>query len=151
MKRNFTRLVKIISMILALGAVFGIGANALAAEAVQPRANNYINDAKASISAIGSGKVKISFTVTGTGVMDEIGVSSIIVYESTDQTNWTGVAMYPYNTNPNLVAFNTTTLSSSVTYSGVAGRYYKAYVCFWAGNSGVGDSTYQWTSIVKAS
>lgn len=82
--------------------------------------------------------------------MGEIGVSGLIVYESTDQTNWSTVGYYNYNTHSNLIAYNTQVFNASLTRTGVAGRYYKAQVNFWAGNGGTGDSCIVTTSIVRA-
>ena len=148
MEKMYT--VKMLALILALTLLMPLGGNALAAEMGQSRVNNYINYCSATIKALGNGRVQVSFSVIGTGVMDEIGVSSILLYTSTDQTNWSVAAVYPYNLNPSLVGLHTTSLSSSVSHGGVAGQYYKAYLCFWAGNDGVGEEYYKWTSVVRA-
>jgi hypothetical protein len=49
-----------------------------------------------------------------------------------------------------MLGYNDYYHSAHVEYSGTIGRYYKAYVCVWAGQDGEGDSRYFWTSPVKA-
>lgn len=34
-----------------------------------------------------------------------------------------------------------------VSYQGIAGKYYKAYVCIWAGKNGSGDTRYMWATM----
>ena len=82
--------------------------------------------------------------------MDDIGALSIQIFESTDNTNWTWVETYTNGTNPSLLAHNSYYHQSYVEYQGVIGRYYKAYVCIWAGKDGGGDTRYFWTGPVKA-
>ena len=141
---------KLVAMILVIGAIFSLGANALAGEVAQPYANNSIDNCSASIAALGSGKLKITLRLAATAVMGQLGVSGMIVYESTDQTNWSTVGYYTYNTHSNLIAYNASNFFASLTQTGVAGRYYKAQVNFWAGNGGTGDSWIFTTSVVRA-
>ena len=82
--------------------------------------------------------------------MDEIGVLSIKLYESTDNSTWTRVKTYSYENYSSMLAYDDYVHSSCVSYQGVAGRYYKAYVCIWAGKNGGGDTRYMWTSSKKA-
>ena len=150
MKNISARLTKIIAIFLAFAMFFSFGTSVLAAEEVRPYANDYIRDAYASMSAQGNGKLAISLSLAATAVMGQLGVSGMIVYESTDQTNWSTVGYYTYNTHSNLIAYNTQFFNATLTQNGVAGRYYKAQVSFWAGNGGTGDSRIVTTSIVRA-
>ena len=150
MKKCKAKYLKIVTMILVFVMLLTPGFNALAAETDQTRASDYIRKSTASITAKGNGKMEISLRLTATAVMGQLGVSSMIVYESTDQTNWSTVGYYTYNTHANLIAYNTSNFAATLTQNGVAGRYYKAQVCFWAGNGTDGSSRYIWTSVVRA-
>lgn len=82
--------------------------------------------------------------------MDEIGSLSIQLYESTDNETWTWVKTFKYSDYPDMPVYNHYTHSAHVEYAGTIGRYYKAYVCVWAGENGAGDTRCFWTSPVKA-
>ena len=90
------------------------------------------------------------FNVMGTGTMDEIGVLSIMLYESTNQSTWTRVKTYSHENYASMLEENDYYHCSYVSYQGTAGKYYKAYVCIWAGKDGSGDTRYMWTSVERA-
>ena len=74
----------------------------------------------------------------------------ITLKESKDNSTWTTVKTFTKSGTPSLMGYNTDYHSGHVTYQGVAGRYYKAYVCVWGGDNGAGDNRYFWTSVKKA-
>lgn len=117
---------------------------------ISPLANSYVSSFDVSSSAIGAGRVTISFDVYGTNSWD-LGVKTIEVYESVNNVDWYWVRTYSSSTFTNMIGHNVMEHHSSVTYYGIAGRYYKAYVCVWGGDedAGVGDSEYVWTGVVK--
>ena len=82
--------------------------------------------------------------------MDEIGTLVIQVYESKDNENWTWVKSYSHDTSSGMLGYDKVYHSGYVEYSGTIGRYYKAYVCIWAGKDGAGDTRYMWTQPKKA-
>jgi len=49
----------------------------------------------------------------------------------------------PYNSY-GMLAYDDYYHSSHVSYQGVSTRQYKAYICFWAGKNGSGDTRYMW-------
>jgi hypothetical protein len=49
-----------------------------------------------------------------------------------------------------MLGYNNYYHDGHVEYSGTIGRYYKAYVCVWAGKNGDGDTRYFWTPSEKA-
>ena len=83
--------------------------------------------------------------------MDELGTLNIKIYESTDGENWTWVDTYKHDTTSGMLGYNKVYHSGHVDYQGTIGRYYKAYVCIWAGKDGTGDTRYMWTDIQRAS
>lgn len=120
------------------------------AETIQPRASAYLSSYEASINPVGNGKVRVYYSVDGTRYIDELGVMRITLKESTDKSTWTTVKTFTSTGTPSLMSYNSATHSGYVTYQGVAGRYYKAYVCVWGGDNGAGDNRYFWTSVKQA-
>ena len=82
--------------------------------------------------------------------MDEIGALEIYLYESKDNENWTWVKTFEHQDYTDMLEYNDYMYMSQVEYNGTIGRYYKAYVCVWAGKDGDGDTRYFWTPAVKA-
>ena len=113
---------------------------------VQPRASDYLSSYNAYVYLPGTGEVRVYFNVEGTNYMDELGALSISIYESTDGTNWTWKKTFTHDSTPGMLSYNDDYHSGYVSYSGVAGRYYKAYVCIWGGKDGKGDTRYFYTS-----
>jgi len=139
-----------LALFLALALLTPLGTVSMAAEMGQSRASDYISYYRGYIYAMGSGKLEIEFTIDGMDDMDEIGALSIKLYESTDKSNWTLVKTYSPENYTNMLIEDDWSHSSCVSYNGIVGRYYKAYVGFWAGRNGGGDARYMWTTIRKA-
>ena len=118
--------------------------------AVEPRASDYLEAYSAYVYPAGWGKVQVWFNVDGTDDMDEIGALEIQLYESRDNETWTWVKTYQFSDYPDMLEYNDFTHMSHVEYNGTIGRYYKAYVCVWAGKDGDGDSRTFWTPAEKA-
>ena len=118
--------------------------------AVESRASYYLSTYGAYVYPAGWGKVQVWFEVQGTNDMDEIGALEIMIYESKDNENWYWVDTYRHTDYPNMLANNDYFYTSHVEYTGTMGRYYKAYVCVWAGKNGDGDTRYFWTSVKRA-
>lgn len=142
-------LLKLVALILIV-AIIPTGASAATATTVEPRASDYLTSYSAYTYPAGAGKVQVYFEVTGDTYMDDIGSLSIRIYESTDNSTWTCVKTFKHTDNSNILGHNAYYHASHVTYQGVAGRYYKATVCIWAGKDGGGDSRYYYTSAKKA-
>ena len=117
---------------------------------VIPRASYYLDSYNTYIYPAALGKIQVWFSVTGVNYMDDIGVLSIKLYESTDNETWTWVKSYTNGDTPSLLGHNDYYYSGHVEYRGTIGRYYKAYVCIWAGKDGDGDTRYMWTQPKKA-
>ena len=138
-------LFKLTILIVVVALVCPVGVNA-----VEPRASDYLHMYSAYIYPAGWGKVQVWFDVDGTGYMDEIGALEIYLYESKDNENWTWVKTFEHQDYSDMLEYNDYTYMSHVEYNGTIGRYYKAYVCVWAGKDGDGDSRYFWTPTEKA-
>lgn len=142
-------LMRIVIILLFLALIVPIGADASNIE-ISPRASYYLDYYNTYIYNAAFGKMQVYFDVTGVEYMDEIGALTIQIYESTDNQNWTWVKTYRHDTTSGMLGHNEVYYSSHVDYSGTIGRYYKAYVCIWAGKDGDGDTRYYWTDVKKA-
>lgn len=140
----------IIILILIVSLLTPCYASAATVETVQPCASNYLTSYTAYICAMGSGKLEIWYDVMGTGDMDEIGVLSIRLYESTDNSTWKWVKTFSHESYSTMLADDDWYHCSYVSYQGTAGKYYKAYVGIWAGKNGSGDTRYMWTPVERA-
>ena len=138
-------LLKVVALILIVACVFPISALA-----VEPRASDYLSIYSAYIYPAGWGKVQVWFDVNGTNDMDEIGALEIQIFESRDNETWYWVDTYTYNDHPGMLVYNDYAHTGHIEYNGTIGRYYKAYVCVWAGKNGNGDTRYFWTNTEKA-
>ena len=133
--------IRIIAFLMIMVMIFPVGASAV----VQPRASAYLDSYNAYVYLPGNGEVQVYFNVQGTNTMDELGALSIKIYESTDGTNWTWKKTFTHDSTSGMLSYNDDFHMSHVTYNGVAGRYYKAYVCIWGDKDGQGDTRYFWT------
>ncbi len=116
----------------------------------QPRASYYLSSYNAYVYLPGDGEVRVYFNVQGTDDMDELGALFIQLYEcSTNSSNlndWEWVKSFAHDKNPGMLGHDDYYHSGYISYQGTPGKYYKAYVCVWAGKDGDGDTRYFWTS-----
>ena len=147
---NKTRSVIIRLVAIMLVLVLVVPASAAAVEPVQPRASYYLSSYNSYVYPAGSGRVQVWFTVRGTDYMDEIGTVRISRYDSTDNNTWTWKRTYTHDSTSSMLGYNDYIHEGHVDYQGIGGRYYKAYVCVWAGENGSGDTRYFWTSARQA-
>ena len=143
--RHTTSAIRLIALLLILSLT--IPAYATGANTVQPRASAYLDNYGAYVYLPGTGEVQVYFNVMGTRLMDELGALSIAIYESTDGVNWTWKDTFKHDQTPGMLSYNDYYHSGYVSYDGIRGRYYKAYVCIWGGKDGDGDTRYFWTSV----
>ena len=136
---------RVIAIILIALCIFPINVMA-----IEPRASDYLTAYSAYIYPAGWGKVQVWFDVDGTNDMDEIGALNIQLHESKDNETWSWVETFHFSDYPDMLGYNDYSHMGHVEYNGTIGRYYKAYVCVWAGKDGDGDARYFWTPVVKA-
>ncbi len=140
------RIVKLFALFLTL--VFLIPTTTFAAEPEQlmPRASYYLMGYQTYVCPVGNGEVQVWYDVIGAGTQDELGTLRIMIYESSDNQNFTWKKTFLHEDYSSMLAYNTSSHMSYVSYQGTAGKYYKAYVCIWGGKDGKGDTRYLWTS-----
>lgn len=140
-----SRAFRIVALVLALVLILPVGTMA-----VEPRSSLYLDAYSAYVYPAGWGKVQVWVEVDGTNYMDEIGALEIRLYESKDNATWTWLKTFDYTDYSDMLGYNDYSHVGHVEYSGTIGRYYKAYVCVWAGKNGAGDTRYFWTNSEKA-
>lgn len=149
MLANDNALRRVLAMAIAFMLIIS-SVSLVLATPVNPRASDYLDSYNTYLYNAAFGKIQVYFDVTGVYYMDEIGALTIKIYESTDNQNWTWVKTYTNGDTPSMLGYNKVYYSSHVDYQGTIGRYYKAYVCIWAGKNGDGDTRYYWTQTQKA-
>ena len=144
-----TRAIVAYVVLLLMVASLALPCVAYAAEegSVQPYASQYLTSYSAYVYITSANQVQVWFDVMGTGDMDEIGTLSIKIYESSNGTTWTRVKTFSHEDYSAMLGYDDYYHSGHVSYQGSAGKQYKAYVCFWAGKNGSGDTRYMWTSV----
>ena len=148
MERKTNRFfIKVIAATLALILFAPINVQAAVPETVLPMASAYLAAYTSYICAMGEGELQVWFSVTGTGTQEYIGALTIRLYESSDNENWTWVQSFRHTDNSNMLAQNTYAHMNFVSYQGIPGRYYKAYVTIWGGPDDCGDARYIWTPV----
>ena len=142
-------LVKFIAIALVISLCAPIGAQAAMPETVQPMASAYLADYTAYICAMGGGNLEIWWEVCGTRIWADIGVLTIYLSESTDNSNFYWVKTFAFTDYPHMLLHDDYFSMDCVSYEGVPGRYYKAYVQVWAGPEDGGDQRYIWTPVER--
>lgn len=138
-------LVKIIALLVIISLITPCAVNASTVDYSQPYASKYLSVYSAYVYVTNSGEVQVWFDVMGTGTMDEIGSLSIMLYESSDGTNWTLVKTFLHDSTSDMLFEDDYYVSSHVSWAnGSTSKQYKAYVCVWAGKNGSGDTRYFW-------
>ena len=145
MNKRKPSLIKATIFLLIVVLVCPVNANA-----VETRASDYLSGYTAYIYPAGWGKVQVWVTVDSVDIMDEIGALEIQLYESKDNETWSWVKTFQYPDYSGMLGYNDFAHTGHVEYNGTIGRYYKAYVCIWAGQNGDGDTRYFWTTPKKA-
>jgi hypothetical protein len=95
------------------------------------------------------GEVIIEFEVDGTGRMDLVGSSYIVIQEKSGST-WKGVSTYFGSVSNGMLDDNAFSHIGSITYAGTLGKEYRALVTIYAEGSAGDDSRTVTTNTVTA-
>ena len=131
---------RIVSIILALICCLSLFTPIASAEG-----SLYIGCYLAGMTAGNNGQVTITFQITGTETMDQIGAISIALYKDGKE-----VKTYSYTSTSGMMAYNTYVHGNEYTYNGVVGSSYFAYIMFQAGKNGDWDNRTAQTKTVVA-
>ena len=148
--RKRTIFVQFVACMLVMAMVVPVSVSAAVPETVMPCASDYLMCYTAYICAMGNGDLEIWFEVTGTDTQEYLGVTTIFLYESTDNVNWYRVDTFSHADYDQMLLTNEWDVMDYVPYEGVVGRYYKAYVGIWGGPDDTGDARYIWTPVERA-
>ena len=127
---------------LALVLVFCFSFIAPVADA---RGSLFIGNYTTSMSTGSNGNVTVWFQITGTGMMDQIGSTKVTIIE-----NGTEIKTYHHTSTPGMMGYNKGFHGSSITYSGIPGRTYRAHVTYQCGKDGDWDNRSMGTNTVTA-
>lgn len=136
--------IKLVSLILILTLVTPCAAMAAEPDVLHPMASNYLTAYNTYICNMEDGEIQIWYEVVGKGMMDEIGVLSIMLYEVNSDDSLTWVKTFLHEDYSSMLETNDNYIYSHVSYQGSSSKTYKAYVCIWAGKNGGGDTRYMW-------
>lgn len=135
---------------LVLCAGLTVPAWAADTEEIAPRrASDYLTYYAAYALTAPNGGVVIEFEVEGTGRMDLVGASYIVVQEKVG-TKWIGVSTYLGSTSNGMLSGNDYSHIGSITYQGTPGKEYRALATVYAENSSGDDSRTIITNSVTA-
>lgn len=140
------QLIKYVSWILVFSLLLIIPTYAVEGKAIE--ASDYFSYTNAFLSKVSGTTFKINFHVTGTGTMDEIGVSYIQLQVSSNNSSWSPVKSFYKSSTANMIDYNSSIHADDITYTGTTGMYYRAYVEFYAmDDTGSGYKSYTTSSI----
>lgn len=146
MKKYFGRKLFCLLLAVCLIGTMIVPAFAAGSEPSQPFASAYLSRYMAYVYPAGGGVVQVWYDAAGTMDVDYLGSLIIQLFESTDGTNFNWVTTFTSSNYPSMMGYKTSYHCSHVTYNGVPGRYYKAYVNIYAGPAEGGTSRYFWTT-----
>lgn len=151
MKVNGNKMLRnIISSILVMFLLVPCNISATEIDTAVPYASDYLSLYSAYVYVTSSGEVQVWFEVMGTGDMDEIGSLAIMLYDTTDDSNWKLLKTFLHDKTDGMLFYDDYYVSSHVSWTGGStSKHYKAYVCVWAGKDGDGDTRYFWANQVN--
>lgn len=146
--KRFTRAVCVI-LIVALMAAVPVYAD----DGIAPCSSSFFMRYDTYLYAVSSTttttRFQVVFDVTGTGIMDEIGVNYIEIQRSSDGQNWTVMRTCTPANYSQMIDYDTHSHVDYISYTGTKGYYYRAYVEFYAKNSTGQGSMSDWTPIYQ--
>lgn len=143
------KLTRFVCMILVCSLLLAVPAQA--ATVVEPRGSAFFSAYGTDLYKASTTSFEIWFDVdANASTMQELGVTEIIVYRSTDQQTWRKMKTYTPDEYPEMLDYNTGSYAGYVTYNyATTGCYYTAYITFYAKNStGIGER-YVYTEILR--
>lgn len=137
---------------LILSCSFLIGAVAMSANAAPERSSLYLSLYRAWLTPKNNGAINVNVDVQAVDDMDDIGATSIVMYESSDGgSTWSAVRGYSSALYPNMLAHDTYLYyDTAVTHIGRPGKQYYAIITIYAGDSTGYDTREYITPIITA-
>ena len=136
---------KFISILLVFSILLCSSAFAALPETDEIQASNYFQSYGMVVTAMGSGKLHLTFTCTAVGIADQLGVATFWVQKKNSEGDWVDVTnQMNGSTNTNVTSY-----SFSKIFNGVAGETYRVkctFLCVKTINGTVGSETKSYTS-----
>ena len=123
------RIIRLMCLLLVFALFMAIP---VYAQEQSTRASSYFTAYRAYVTKVSSTKLTVSFNVIGTGIMDEIGTSTIKVQRSSDGINWTTIKTFTKANYSSMVDTDTASHGAELSCTITSGYYYRAYVEFYA-------------------
>ena len=144
MKRKILRM---LTLALSFVMLFTITANAFA---TSTRASAYFSYTEVVAIPTGNGNITVEFEINATKIMQEVGMTKIVIYERQSNGTYNAVKTFTrYNTS-GMIETNESYISSSVSYKGKTGTKYYAMAVFYAKDSKGSEELYDETSVITA-
>lgn len=140
---------KMVSLLCALLVIMGLPATACASE-VTPRASEYFSFTDVRAYATGNGKVLIEIDINATHKMDEVGASYVYIYEQQSDGSYDVVYTFRKTAYPSMIVEDSYFGFVDVTYQGIPGHRYYAYVGCYAKDSNGAETLFFSTNSVVA-
>ena len=140
---------RVLSLFCALIMIITLPATACAS-GVTPRASDYIGYTSVRASAMGNGKVLVEIGVDATHMMDEVGASYIYIYEQQSDGSYDMVYTFRKSAYPSMIVEDSFFGYVEVTYQGIPGHRYYAYVGCYAKDSNGAETLFFSTNSVVA-
>jgi len=142
------KFMRAVCFVLVCSLVLAVPARAEGA--AEPRGSIFFCSYGTALEKSTSSSFKIWFDVdANAAMMDELGVSEIIIYRSPDMEHWTEMRVLYKEYFPVMTTTDAYFYTNYVTYAGATpGYYYTAYVTFYARDyRGIGER-YVYTEII---
>lgn len=123
---------RVVMFLLAFCLTLGVGA--VTAGATVSRSSDFFSAYSANVTGKSGGKICVTVSVKANTWMDVLGVNSVTIYESKDNSSFYPVATYRAADYPEMLGSGVLFSKTVVTYSGTVGYYYQAKVAVYAEN-----------------
>ena len=140
MKKTYTNTI----VLLLIFCISFAAAQTAGASDFSIQASSYINSYSAQITTGSGGRVLVDGIVTGTNIMDTIGVQSLVI-QKYQSGYWINAITWS-----NLYDYSSVSSVFTATYYGSVGTQYRAVITYYAALSGGSDSRIMTTSSVTA-
>lgn len=131
-----SKTIKNLALLLVITMLLSTPVYAAESSQVMPCDSDILSQYNSSIYVPSENNIQIEFSVMGTRILDKIGAHKIEIQRSSDGEEWTTVETFDRADYANMLGINRFSYSSSVTYYGEYGYYYRAKVTFWGQKDG---------------
>lgn len=143
MKRSF----RFVSLLLV--AVMVMAVPVFAKESAVPYASRYIMSTCIYLDQTSSTQFNVWHEVIALGIMDEVGACEIKIQQSADGQNWTTVRTFTPAEEPSMIEEDALAHAGHVSYTGMVGYYYRAFIILYAKNSSGRGEVFDYTETLR--